>query len=304
MHAAVVRSFDTPPHYESIDAPVPHDGEVVVDVLASGLHPRVRSSANGSHYTSEGELPLIPGIDGVGRTAEGELRYFVLPDTRRGAMAEQTLMDPRRSVALPDGSDIHALAAGMNPGMSSWVALRRRVDFTAGSSVLVLGATGNAGRMAIQVARHLGAGHVVAAARDAARAAAVGADVGLGLDDLAGAADVDVVLDYVWGPPAADAIRQVVTARKDRGRALDWVQIGSVAGPDMALPSAALRAANLRVIGSGQGSVSTRAIVEELPGLAEAITSGALVVEAEPRPLADVSAVWDEAVAKRVVFVP
>ncbi|RKQ92822.1 NADPH:quinone reductase-like Zn-dependent oxidoreductase [Solirubrobacter pauli] len=273
-------------------------------VLASGLHPRVRSSADGSHYTSDGELPLIPGIDGVGRLENGELRYFVLPDTRQGAMAEQTLIDPRRSVVLPEGSDVHALAAGMNPGMSSWVALRRRVAFAPGSSVLVLGATGNAGRMALQVARHLGAGTVIAAGRDAKRLAALDADSTVGFDELERAADADVVLDYVWGRPAAAAIRAIVTARRDRGRALDWVQIGSVAGPDLALPSAALRAANLRVLGSGQGSVSTAAIVEELPGLAAAITSGVLDVEAETRPLEDVEAVWDEAVARRVVFVP
>jgi hypothetical protein len=128
--------------------------------------------------------------------------------------------------------------------------------------------------------------------------------VRLGLDELAEAAEVDVVLDYVWGDPAARALRDIVTAREDRARALDWIQIGSVAGPELALPSAALRAANLRVLGSGQGSVSTRAIVEELPALADAISSGVLVADAEPRPLSSVERVWDEAVSRRVVFVP
>ena len=73
---------------------------MVVDVIASGLHPRVRSQADGSHYTSSGELPLVPGIDGVGRAPDGTLRYFVLPDTTMGAMAEQTVIDRRRSIAL------------------------------------------------------------------------------------------------------------------------------------------------------------------------------------------------------------
>ena len=104
----------------------------MVDVLAAGLHPRVRSSANGSHYTSSGDLPLIPGIDGVGRSADGELLYFVLPDTRRGSMAEQTVVDRRRSVVLPAGSDAAAIAAAMNPAMSSWLALRARIAIQPG----------------------------------------------------------------------------------------------------------------------------------------------------------------------------
>ena len=73
---------------------------MLVDVIASGLHPRVRSQSDGSHYTSTDELPLVPGIDGVGRTHDGELRYFILPDTTMGAMAEQTIVDLRRSVVL------------------------------------------------------------------------------------------------------------------------------------------------------------------------------------------------------------
>ncbi len=99
MKAAVVSSFDTAPRYEDFTLPAAGENELVVDVLASGLHPRVLSQANGSHYTSTSELPLIPGIDGVGRDAEGDLRYFILPDTTIGAMAEQAIIDPRRSVS-------------------------------------------------------------------------------------------------------------------------------------------------------------------------------------------------------------
>lgn len=104
----------------------------------------------------------MPGIDGVGRGADGLLRYFILPDTTMGAMAEQTVIDPRRSIVLPEDSDPIAVAAAMNPAMSSWVALHQRVPFQAGQNVLVLGATGNAGRMAVQIARLLGADQVIA----------------------------------------------------------------------------------------------------------------------------------------------
>jgi NADPH:quinone reductase-like Zn-dependent oxidoreductase len=125
MYAAVVNSFHAVPTYQQFPTPVPlTDNEV--------------------HYTSIGELPMIPGIDGVGRTLDGTLRYFVLPDTPIGAMADQTVIDIRRSVVLPKGSDPVRLAAAMNPAMSSWVALRRRITFQSGQSVLVLCATGSA----------------------------------------------------------------------------------------------------------------------------------------------------------------
>src|SRR5271163_2815663 len=172
MKAAVVSSFDAPPRYQDFPDPVPAgDDEMLVDVLAAGLHPRVRSQADGSHYTSTDELPLVPGIDGVGRGRDGLLRYFVLPDTRVGAMAEQTVIDIRSSVVLPGGTDPVAVAAAMNPAMSSWVALRQRVRFQPGQDVLVLAATGNAGQMAVQIAKLLGANNVIAAGRDAARLA-------------------------------------------------------------------------------------------------------------------------------------
>lgn len=314
--AAVVTSFDEPPHFLPFDLPEPKEGEVVVDVLAAGLHPRVRSGASGAHYTSTGALPLIPGVDGVGRRADGALVYFAVDDTRHGTMATKAVIDPRRTIALPDGADAVRIAAAMNPAMSSWVALRRRVAWTPGASVLVLGATGNAGAMAVQVAKLLGAGEVVAAGRDRGRLALVGeagADRTIALDDasadaeLADAArDVDVVLDYLWGAPTERAIRAVLTARTDRSRPLDWVEIGSVAGPDITLPSAALRSAHLRLIGSGQGSIGPREYLAELPSLVDAIGEGRISVHTRTARLADVESVWSEPEAPgiRTVLVP
>src|SRR5271155_3918853 len=212
MKAAVVSSFDAPPRYQDFPDPVPAgDDDMVVDVLAAGLHPRVRSQADGSHYTSTGEMPLVPGIDGVGRGADGRLRYFILPDTTLGAMAEQSGIDPRRSVVLPSGSAPVAVAAAMNPAMSSWVALRRRVQFRAGQSVLILGATGSAGQMAIQIAELSGAGRIIAAGRNAERLARLPAAGATGTVSLDGdpevvarqlgqiASEGDGVIDYPWG---------------------------------------------------------------------------------------------------------
>jgi NADPH:quinone reductase-like Zn-dependent oxidoreductase len=180
--------------------------------------------------------------------------------------------------------------------MSSWVALRRRVPIQPGQSVLVLGATGNAGQMAIQVAKRLGAGRVVGAGRDLTRLAllpGLGADSAVTLDSLAeAAAEVDLVIDYLWGKPAASAIVELLTARSDRGRELNWIQIGAMAGPTIELPSVALRSANFRIQGNGQGAVSPRTYLEELPALVDEIDRGGIAVTARALPLADVEAVW------------
>ena len=232
MKAAVVSSFDTAPRYEEFPAPTAAgDHEMVIDVIAAGLHPRVRSQADGSHYTSTDELPLVPGINGVGRGVDGLVRYFILPDTTMGAMAEQTVIDTRRSIVLPEDSDTVAVAAAMNPAMSSWVALRQRVQFQAGQNVLVLGATGNAGRMAVQVAKLVGADQIIAAGRSAGRLAglpALGATDTVLLEGDANAvaqrlgqaaADVDVVIDYLWGQPTAAAMVAVGPGGRHRGPA-------------------------------------------------------------------------------------
>ncbi|MFC4591052.1 quinone oxidoreductase family protein [Sphaerisporangium corydalis] len=319
MHAAVVRSFDEPPRFDAFPTPVASgEYEVLVDVLAAGLHPRVRSGADGGHYTSDGTLPLIPGIDGVGRTPDGELLYFVAQDTALGTMAEKAVVDRRRALALPDGTDPVAVAAAMNPGMSSWVALRRRVSLRPGGSVLVMGATGNAGRLAVQIAGHLGAARVIGAGRDAGRLAALkdlGADEVVSLDgddeDVArrlgqAAGDVDVVIDYLWGRPAQQAMPALLTARTDRSAALFWVQIGSMAGQDITLPSFLLRAGNLNILGSGQGSVTTAGIVAELPSLVEKIASGTLAVDPVTIPLRQVEQAWVTRPTsdRRIVLVP
>ena len=305
MFAAVVTSFGSPPRYQQHPTPQPRsDAEVLVDVIASGLHPRVRSQADGSHYTSTDELPLVPGIDGVGRTPDGRLRYFVLPDTTMGAMAEHTLIDPRRSVLLPEGSDPVLVAAAMNPAMSSWVALRRRTDFAAGQGVLVLGATGNAGRLAVQIAKHLGAGQVVAAGRDAT-AAGPTAQPGRGRRRVAGR--------------RTERCRRQARGCRRRCGHRDRLSLGAThrrchpgrgdepqrSGPATDLDrdriggrqhgpigSAALRAARLQIVGSGQGSVPTSDILAELAELAAQIGRGAFQVDASTVPLSEVETAW------------
>ena len=319
MNAAVVTSFDEPPHYQQFEVPQPAgDGEILVDVLAVGLHPRVRTGAAGAHYTSRRTLPMIPGVDGVGRRQDGRRVYFAAGDDVIGTMADKAVVDVRRAVELPDGTDVAKVAAAMNPAMSSWVALRRRVPIEPGQSVLVLGATGNAGMMAVQIARLLGAGRVVGAGRDPGR---LGALTSLGADEVvpltddqdatdralgAAAGEVDVVLDYVWGRPAEHAIMALLTSRADRSRAMNWIQIGAMAGPTIELPSAALRSANFRLQGNGQGAVSTAAYLAELPSLVHEINAGTIAVKPNTVPLADVEAIWSrpDPPGERTVLVP
>ncbi len=258
MNAAVVTSFAEPPHYQPFEVPQPNTAdEFIVDVLAVGLHPRVRSGAAGAHYTSSGTLPMIPGIDAVGQRPDGTRIYFVAADDVTGTMADKALASARRSIVLPEDADSAKVAAAMNPAMSSWVALRRRVPIQPGQSVQLAG-------------------------DDDATARAL----------AAAAAESDIVLDYLWGKPAQHAITALLTARSDRSREMNWIQIGSVAGPAMELPSAALRSASFRLQGSGQGSVSPRAYLAELPPLVAEITAGTIAVTATTRPLADVEQIW------------
>jgi NADPH:quinone reductase-like Zn-dependent oxidoreductase len=319
MHAAVVRSFDHPPRYEVYDTPRPTGpDQALVDVLAAGLHPRVRSGASGRHYTSTGTLPMVPGIDGVGRLPDGQLVYFVCTDDTWGSMAERSVVDLSQTVPLPEDVAVVKVAAALNPAMSSWMALRRRAPLQPGQSVLVLGATGSAGTMAVQVAKRLGAGRVVGAGRNPSRLAelpALGADdvVALGEDPAVtaelvakAAADVDVVIDYLWGEPASLVMIALLKGRADRSRALDWVEIGAMAGPTIELPSVALRSANLRLQGSGQGAIATETYLAELPSLVEEIDAGTVQVDARAVPLAEVEAVWTapETFGVRTVLIP
>ncbi len=316
MHAALVTSFDRPPQYTEVPDPVPGPGEVLVHVLAAGLHPRVRSGAVGTHYTSDGVLPLVPGFDGVGRTEDGRRVFFAGLHAPHGSMAELVAVPAGRLVDLPAGLDDVTVAAAMNPAMSAWLALRHRADLQPGESVLVLGATGNAGRLAVQLARHLGARRVVGAGRDVASLGVVrrlGADavVRLGDADVAEqlaheAADVDVVVDYVWGAPTEQALAAVAGSRSDPAHLLRWVHVGATAGPTITLPAATLRKTNVQVSGSGQGSVSPEGMFAAITELATLLPQVRPAVDVVTVPLREVGAAWEARTASgtRVVLVP
>jgi NADPH:quinone reductase-like Zn-dependent oxidoreductase len=224
-------------------------------------------------------------------------------------MAQRTIIEKDRSVRLPKDADPVTVAAAINPVMSSWVALRHRITFKRGSSVLILGATGSAGHMAIQVAKQFGAKEVIGAGRNSQRLnelTALGADRVLTLDQLDQAADVDIVIDYVWGEPTAKGMVDLITHRRDRGKELTWIQIGAMAGPSAEIHSAVLRASRTQIVGSGIGSVDGRDFRAEIADIAKAVTKGAFDVRAQTVPLSDVATAWKQPLDgdKRIVFLP
>jgi NADPH2:quinone reductase len=224
------------------------------------------------------------------------------------------------SFALPDGIDDVTAAAMANPGMSSWVALGERAKFAAGESVMILGATGVAGQLAVQIAKRLGARRVVAAGRNAKaleELKGLGADAVVPLeqegDSLVSAFrkevaenGVDVVLDYLWGQPAEAMLAAIAQKglRHAAGR-VRFVQIGESAGRTINLPAATLRSSAVELLGSGFGSASLKQIFEALKQFFEAAAKSPFQMNIKTAALKDVEALWSEKEpGARLVFQP
>jgi NADPH2:quinone reductase len=236
-------------------------------------------------------------------------------------MAERTVVSRAWCLPIPEQvSDVTA-AALPNPALSAWLGLTWRAQLKPGETVLILGATGVAGQLAVQIAKHLGAERVVAAGRNprvlrTLRDLGADATIPLDLPDQeltaavireAGPGRFDVVLDYVWGHPTEVLLealtRHDVKAAASRTR---WVEIGEMAGATIALSAAALRSSGLELYGSGGGSVPYEAIFEAYPQVWALATSGKLRIQTEPVPLADVESAWQrrDLDGRRLVFVP
>lgn len=315
MKAAVVEAFDRPPRYRDFDEPVAQAGEVIVTVKAAALSQLVRAQASGKHYSS-GRPPFVPGADGVGLLADGRRVYFAFPRGPVGAMAERVAVQAACTVPLPDTVDDLTAAAIANPGMSSWAALIERAAFRAGEAVLINGANGASGRLAIRIARHLGAGRVIATGRNPASEAelrALGADAFVLLTQPAEALvaafrseiarGVDVVLDYLWGP-SAEAFFAAATGHGSGEAAprIRFVNIGSLGGASIALNAAALRSSGIELLGSGLGSVSNAGLVRTIGNVMQAIGPAELRIAVAARPLTAVEEAWSADSSARIVF--
>jgi NADPH:quinone reductase-like Zn-dependent oxidoreductase len=322
MKAAVVTGPGGTPEYADFADPVAADGRELVELVAAGIHPVVRSLASGRHYGSSGVWPMIPGIDAVARTSDGELVYTGYPVPPYGTLAERISVPGGTRLRLPAGADPVTVAAGLNPGLSSWLPLTARArEVSQLGTVLVLGATGMAGLLAVQNARVLGAGQVVAAGRGEAglaRAADFGAaatarltgDREADADAIAAALDgaaPSLVIDYLWGAPAEAAFGALGRGGLSQDEAdIAYVQIGAMAGPEAAVPSTLLRSRRIRISGNGAGSASTAEIIGQLPGYIQHIADGVVTVPARAVPLSQVAAGWAAAAGggDRVVVVP
>lgn len=315
MQAAVVNVLGESPRYQSFPEPVAGEGEALIEVRAAGLHPIVKALANGSHYAAGGgEVPAVAGIDGVGVLGDGSRVYFVFVRKPWGTMSERAAAPLRMCIPLPEGIDDVQAAAIVNPGMSAWMSLKERAGLVAGETVLVLGATGVAGQLAIQAARLQGAKRVIGAGRnvDAIAAADVDAVIGLGEPEEAvreafaaeAALGIDVVIDFLWGRPTElllEALAKGFKAISTRRTRL--VEVGESAGKTIALPGATLRSIDLTILGSGFGSASLDKIFAAIPGLFSMAAAGKLKVAVEGVPLADVEAAWSRVEkGRRIVF--
>ena len=327
MNAAVVQSFDAPPIYTTFVEPVPNPdaGEVLVTVTAAALHRIVKSLANGTHYGSAGVLPFVPGVDGVGRlqSSFGQLPAGtrVLFGSARppfGTFAEQALANASMLIPVPDGLPDATAAAIANPAMSSAVALLR-AQFQPGESVLILGATGVSGQLAVQIAKSRGAHRVIATGRNPqalAELTTLGADAAISLDQSPEALTtalrselangVDIVLDYLWGPPAEALLAAIAQKGLDHAAPrIRYVQIGNMAGPNISLPAATLRSSGLELLGSGFGSASLDQIRHAIIAFFTQIATNPLHFALKTAPLCEVSNLWntdDQGV--RLVFQP
>jgi len=318
MKAAIVEAAGQAPVFGEFDAPQAGPGQVALRVTAAAISHVTRSRALGTHYSAPGGgQRFVPGVDGVGVSPDGRRVYFMLPPAPFGAMAEASVVDARQVIELPQALSDEAAAAMAIPGMSSWAALVERAAFRAGETVLVNGATGASGRLAIQVAKHLGAGKVVATGRNTAALAdlkRLGADVTVALGDDADAMEaafkrefrdgVDVVLDYLWGLSAQTLVVAAAKAGPD-GVPIRFVQIGAVSGGSIELPSAALRSSSLQLMGSGIGSVAPSRLLAAIKGVLEAAPAAGFEITTEAVPLADVGAAWARKDANtRIVLKP
>lgn len=319
MHAAVLHTLGNAPRYEEFPDPVPRDSEVLVKVRAASLKPVDKQMAAGTHYASPRELPAICGLDGMGVLSDGTRVFFGGTRPPYGAMAERTVVPRVFTFPVPDSVD-DATAAGLpNPGVSAWLTLSHRSRLAPGENVLILGATGVTGKLAVKIAKLLGAARVVAAGRNQQILDTLdtqGADETIRLDQTeaelreafvraAGGSGFQVVIDYVWGHPTE--VLLAALTRKEFAvitSEIRLVQAGETAGASIALPAAVLRSTALTILGTA--GIPRREVLTEAFGKVMAhAASGELRVDTVRVPLAEIESTWNrEQPGCRFVVVP
>jgi NADPH2:quinone reductase len=316
MQAAVLHAYGATPVYEPFEEPVAGPGQVVVEVSAAGVNPVDVRKAAGTFVSGPPPLPSVVGSEGVGRIAGEQRRvYFGSSVAPFGAFGERTLVGEQEPIELPDELD-DGVAVGLGvSGLAAWLPLAWRARLRPGETVLVLGATGIVGRLAVQAARLLGAGRVVAAGRDPEmleRARELGADatveLGAGVEGEeltaafreAAGGDVDVVHDPLWGAPAAAAVEALAVD----GR---LVQLGQSAGAEATFSSVPVRGRHLSVLGYMNYLVPPDVRRDAYRALVEHAVAGRIAVEVERMPLGQVGEAWERvqrSAHRKLVLVP
>jgi NADPH:quinone reductase-like Zn-dependent oxidoreductase len=299
MRAAVIERYGEPPILREIDEPK-LDGASVVDVTAAPLNPVDLSIASGKFYAGSPPTPYVPGGEGVGRPLQdgkpGPRVYFraALPS---GSLAERALISKGQTVPIPDGVPDGVAAALGTPGIAAYLALTRRAELKPGETVLILAASGVLGTIAVQVARLLGAGRIIAGARDErglARARGLGAHATVDLKQSEGLTErireasngqLQVVIDPVWGVPGAAALE----AMSPLGR---FVQLGASASPEAVVKSGILRGLYLSILGYTSFLVPWEDQAAAYRKLIDYAASGQLKVEFEVLPLEAAPEAW------------
>jgi NADPH:quinone reductase len=301
MRAAVISDLGALPELREWPDPAPAEGEVLVEVLATPLNPIDINVCAGRFYGGHPPLPFVPGCEAVGRVSgSGELVWAHgsgLGTKRDGGLAELVAAPRDALFPVPEGTDPAIAGALGIAGLAGWLPLAWRAPLAGGETVLVLGATGTVGLVAVQAAKLLGAGRVVAAGRSAEgleRAAEAGADatVRLGEGDDAerfreacGGEGPDYVVDPIWGEPLAAA-----TEAAARGARL--VNIGQSAGPQATLTSAAVRGKQLELYGYSNFAAPPEVLASEYRRLVEHAAAGRIRIDVERVPSENAAAAW------------
>ncbi|MFD1676768.1 quinone oxidoreductase family protein [Alicyclobacillus fodiniaquatilis] len=321
MKAAVLYQFGEIPRYEDFPDPVPGEGEVLINVKAVALENVDKMMAEGTHFASRqflSTLPAIVGFDGIGELPDGRLVGFGGVKGPYGAMAEKTVVPKEYTVPIPTSVDAVTAAALPASALTSLFPLKWGARLEAGETVFINGATGVAGKLAVQIAKLLGAGRIVATGRNEAslkQIAALGADTVIDLKQAdeqlveqfrrEAGKGFDVILDFLWGRVTELLIRSLVPQGLSfaQGRTR-LVQIGEKAGSTISLLADALRTTGLEIMGAGAG-LTPEAIPAGAAQVWDWIRAGKLRMDIEQVALQDVADVWerDDFHGKRVVIV-
>jgi NADPH2:quinone reductase len=319
MKAAVLHKVGGVPRYEDFPDPVPGDHEVIIDVKAVAVENVDKRIAAGTHYASQqyiAQLPAIPAFDGIGALPDGTIVGFGNLRPPYGALAEKTVVP--KGAYMPIAEDIDPVIATVLGTAITGMSIKTAASFVPGETVLVQGATGVAGRLAVKVARLLGAGRIVATGRDDEQlreVRALGADtvINTAVSDEALAKayldakgdGYDVVLDYLWGRPTEILLRSLVPESFTFGKPTRLIQVGESASGALVVAAESLRTSGVEIYGAAKG-LSPDTMNEVFGQIVRWTQAGELMFDVVKVPLSDIESAWQRTDLRgsRLVVVP